>query len=321
MKVHYLNKKDTEHYRAGKELHIVYHDRGWVEYLLEHVDLYWIPGMSRAMADHLKFACLEHIQTQWRQQDENALGLIQNLIFLRDQQSFDLPLFVWQGPDETLTTCGKTRLFAEFFCRNDFSQMGFFLQTKKNFFPDFADNAVRINSTSQAESLAKIGHLDHRIAIEYQNQIPVVVSTVLRNSQYDNATDGQGFRKIGSEIIKFWKRFTQDQKINITIHCSIGQQQLVNYNQNIWNISWIENNIPVYQFSEVMSHFYQPSDNQLHLILNPTDQCLMLDWLLFVVDLDHVWYYTKNKRLHLYETSQGPQSARWPIVAIPNLVQ
>lgn len=318
--VYYLNKKNNPpHYYAGKELHTVEYDRGWVEYLTQSCDLYFTK-LNQDLLDRYRYNAVSYIETLWDQQKNKHYSLLNQLANTRIEKPFDLPLFAdWrQGSN---FTCGSTRFTAEILCGTPSDQIPVFFQTNKGQRPVELDSAIPVLSTAQAEELSGISDCEYRLTFA-QSRTPTVMATVLRNTIYEADSDYSTFEENGVFISNFWKKFTQDGKINLVITCHKNTKDLIEFSPHMWNVQFELKEMHGFSFGEVLAKFNQPNpDSQLNLFVYDIKNTFNLAYLLPWVTTNSVWYHTLNKKINLFDTTRGSATACWPIVSMGNFVQ
>jgi hypothetical protein len=266
-KVFYLSKSDhLPYYRSGKELHTVEFDRGWVEYLLQTSDLYFI-RLSNNLLKKCRDHAMSRLTDQWLKKDQFSLGLIKKLATVRFEQEFDLPLFAhWQDP--SIITCGTSRFTAEILHGIEADKIPVFFQTQKNQLPKELTNAMTVQSTQQAEELFPTDHLSYQLTFS-SDASPVVMSSVLRDSVYNVDPDHSGTQESfiiqGQLTIDFWRKFTHNNRINITITCNKQSKQFINFDPTIWNVTFQSELMAGFSFAQILSKFNKPDDDQLNL--------------------------------------------------------
>jgi hypothetical protein len=316
--VFYLSKSDNPpYYNAGKELHTVEYDRGWVEYLLQTSDLYFMK-MSDSLIDLYRPTTVEWIRLAWIGRDEKRLSLLKYLASHRISQPFDLPIFNnWRQP--SILTCGNTRFSAEVLCGTGPGQIPVFFLTEKGCRPPTLAEATSITSTAQAEEISNITSIDYRLTFS-QTAVPHVITSTLRNSMFDTNEAHSNFTD-GKFIVDFWEKFTQDNRINITITCDEKSKQLIKFDTKIWNVKFQTNPISGFSFGQILGKFNQPDNDQLNLYVYSINTSFDLLYLIPWTTTNSVWYHTINKQVHLVDTSRGAATACWPIVAMGNFVK
>jgi len=317
--VFYLSKPDNlPFYKTGKELHTVEYDRGWIEYLLQTSDLYFVK-MTESLIKKYQHVAMHWIESTWLNQNQKHLALLKQLSNTRLEQPFDLPLFTdWRRGE--IFTCGNTRFTAEILCGTLADQIPLFIQTEKGSTPEQLVDAQRITSTAQAEEVSGIQNIDYRLTFESCAQ-PVVITSVLRNSVYETDSDYSTFEENGQFIVNFWQKFMHDGRINITVTCNESSVKFINFNPDIWNVNFVFEKMSGFSFGEILSKFNRPDNQNLNLYVYEPAHPFNLSYLLPWTTTNSVWYHTLNKKIHLFDTSRGAATACWPIVAMGNFVK
>lgn len=319
-RVTYLSKRDNPpHYYAGKELHTVEFDRGWVEYLLETSDLYFA-RLDHELMTRYHYNATAYIQNIWQNKSLKHFSLLNQLANIRMQKPFDLPLFADLRSGYNFS-CGSSRFTAEILCGTETGQIPVFFQTNKGDRPSQLGSAVAITSTQQAEEISSIDQYEFRMSMS-RSKTPTVIGTVLRNTIYEADPDYSTFTEHGKFIVDFWEKFTHDGLINITITCNQNVIPLIKYNENLWNVKFNFGEMHGFSFSEILGKFNEPNpNNELNLFVYDIAQPFSLEYLMPWTTTNSVWYHTLNKKINLFDTTRGPATSCWPIVAMGNFVK
>jgi hypothetical protein len=316
--VYYLSNSDRSPiYGAGKELHTIEYNRGWVEYLLQTSDLYFVK-MTDSLIKKYQPVATRWIELAWHNQNQKHLALLKQLANVRLEQPFNLPLFTdWRQGE--IFTCGNTRFTAEIICGTCANQIPLFVQTKKGVVPDQSVDMECITSTLQAETLSNIQNTDYKLSFAQSAQ-PVVINSILKNSVYETDPDYSTFEENGHFIMDFWKKFIHDGRINITVTCNKNSVQFIKFNPDIWNVNFVFKEMSGFSFGEILSKFNRPDNQDLNLYVYDPLTLFDLAYLLPWTTSNSVWYHTVNKKIHLFDTSRGSATACWPIVPMGNFV-
>jgi hypothetical protein len=319
-RVTYLSKNSNQpFYSSEKELHIVEYDRGWVEYLLQESDIYFV-RLDQALLDFYHCQAIDWIETAWRDQNPRYFSLLNKLCHHRMEKPFDLPLFAdWkQGP---VLSCGNTRFTAEIVCGASPNSVPVFVQVPKGTpTPAALSQATAITSTAQAETLAGMEQVEYKLNFSQTDQ-PVVITSILRNTVFEADSGYSTFEDDGNFILEFWKKFTRNGRINITVSCNPETQRHVDFNPDIWNVKF--NFMPMlgFSFGEILAKFGKPDNDELNLYIYDIEKSFNLCYLLPWANINSVWYHTQNKKINLFETTRGGATACWPIVMMGNFVK
>jgi len=320
----YLNKKDKlPYYQGGKELHIIEYDRGWVEYLLPTSDLYFCKldqlhlkhfGSNANSAN--RFAWELIVTDEDPARGKHQLAVVRHLVDVRSKQPFDLPLFVdWNIPSQF--SCGNNRFTAEMLCGTGANVIPAFFLTEKGQQPKELEHATPIYSTQQAEQISNIEHIDYRLSLS-QELRPRVTSTCLREARYE---DQNYFDDDGQLIADFWKRFLTNNKIAVQITCNENVKDLINFNETFWEVDFNFAPMLGFNFGEILAQFNKPNYRGLNLYVYDIQEPFNLSYLWPFGYEHNAWYHTLNKKIQLFDTTRGPSSACWPIVAMPDFVK
>lgn len=323
-RIFYLSKPDNlPYYQAGKELHVVRDDIGWVEFLTQVMDLdiFWIEGISEQTFSQIKNVALGHCARYFHSQDFVSLGLLKNLVDHKKENNFDLPLFARLSEGSIQVTCGLSRLFALAACQTKAKDIKFFLQTtKKSKFNNVINQQV-VSTTKQAEQLSGIEKINHILTLDPAPP-HYVLSSVIRESIYNKNTEEQYiFADQGRSTMDFWSKFISDGRINIDIHCNESELPLIRFNSNIWRVNYHVKDMGIFLYADILDKFHRQEDDKLHLNVYNITEPLEFEYMLPLVNKNNSWYHTQNKKVHLYETTQTSNGSEQPIVPWPNFVK
>lgn len=322
-RIFYLNKPENlPDYKQGKELHLVHTDIGWVEYLSQDHDIYWVEGISKELYTSLHQQSLDQSKNHFHNQDFVSLGLLKNLVEYKLENEFKLPIFTGTFANNSIkVTCGLSRFFAMAVCQVDSKDIKFFLQANKNFRPTELLNYRLVTSTQQAENLSGMGSINHILSMMPTHPYHIT-SSVIRDSVYNkNYNEQYIFLDHGRSAMEFWEKFMSGGLIDIDIHCDNVSSSLIQFDPKIWRVNYHIAPMGNFLYSDILHKFELQEDNKLHLNLYRITEPLILDYILPLVSKDSSWYHTQNKKIHLYETTQTNNGASRPIVTWPSFVK
>ena len=323
-RIFYLSKPDNlPNYRAGKELHVVRDDIGWVEFLTHNMDLdiSWVEGIDEYTFNQIKTVALGHCARYYHSQDFASLGLLKNLVDHKRENNFDLPLFARLSKGSALITCGLSRLFALAASHVEAKDIKFFLQATKGSTFSNAITQQAVSTTKQAEQLSGIETINHILTMDTAEP-HYIVSSVIRDSVYNkNPGEQYIFADQGRSTMEFWSKFISDGLINIQVHCNESSLPLIRFNPTIWRVNYHVEDMGTFLYADILDKFHKQADDKLHLNVYNITEPLDFEYMLPLVDKNNSWYHTQNKKVHLYETTQTDNGAEQPIVPWPNFVK
>lgn len=317
--VYYLHKNDNLlNYTEGKELHTIEYDRGWVEYLLDTSDIYFQPRLTETQYQNFLLEASLFIKTYYTSKDYNIMSLLKHLATERMEHPFSLPLFT-DTRQGNIFSCGTTRFTANVLCGSGLEDMPVVFQTEKNAGPP-STIAQKITNTDQLHELANLAQYNFTLMFT-QGANPKVMGSVLRNTIYEKDSAKDPFNENGKFIFDFWSKFTHNGLINVTVSCNEETQKLISFDPEIWNVTWTELEHNGFGFGQILGKFGEANTPNLNLYVYNISTPFPLEYLLPWGHSNHVWFHTLNKQVHLFDTTRGPATACWPIVAMGNFVK
>jgi hypothetical protein len=326
----YLKKFDhLPMIKRGRELINIDYNNGWVEHMSNYCDLYYTAGISDQLIGLCKTQHLDKQLMSYNQQRETAvLGLVKQLTDIRREEPFAMPLFgSFLGVDIPYLTCGTTRFAATILSGHDPGQTPCIWQVPKGETRAVLGPTTLITSTLHVEELCNLEQVEYTLEFMYENGYYKVISSVLRDTEFDLSTAGESksanFIELGEDAMKFWDRHrnAETNKVKITVACDSHARQFVAYNRNHWDVTFVDLETPNFSFTRVLSEFANSSNPQLKLELRGVTEKFTLEYLIPLVDKNKVWFHTQDKKLNLVDTGKGPASATWPIIVLGNLVK
>lgn len=320
IRVRYLNKKENPpNYQAGKELHVIHNNTGWVEYLSDF-DIRWATGISPELYEKWAKHCRTHIERYYHTKSTDSFGLIENLSKIRREHDFTLPIFAYVDNNQQLITCGFTRFLANVINGIDPKDLKLFVQTPKTYKSKNFTKAELVTTTTDAEEISGISDVEHIIELSSE-AVPKITSSVLRNTVYEHGKAHETtFANRGNYALEFWEKFIKNKLINIQIKCTEQSKKLIHWNPTIWNVEFEIVPEHSFIFGDILAEF-RNTTSILHLYVYDITQPLYIDYMLPLTHRHHCWFYTQNKKVHLFNTTNGPSSATWAVVDWPNFVK
>ena len=319
-KVFYIQKLDNPPlYNAGKELCTVEYDRGWVEYLNETSDIYYSPGLSQFHYQSILPSAVRYIKDFYQTQSTSNLGLLYRLLAERLEHPFAIPIIIYSDFNLFNITCGTVRFTALVLCGVDPASIPAIFQVEKNQTITDLNQTHLISSTAHINQVAELENKELIISFS-STPIPRILNTTLRNTMYDSA-NANTFDMDGNGIINFWKQFTTDNRINIVVSSDASIRKLIKFSENIWNVKFQPLEPDAHSLAKMFEKFNDPENKQLNLYVSDITEEFNLEYLIPWTTPKSVWYHTLNKKIHLFSTLKGPNSAQWPIVAMGNFVK
>jgi hypothetical protein len=318
--VRYLQKLDNPpFYNAGKELITVEYDRGWIEYLSDTSDVYYTHGLTYQQYQMFLPVVPHYLSAAYHLREHSKIGLIKKLTKERLEYPFSMPLFADLRIGYVFS-CGSSRFTALVLCGIEPEEIPVVFQADKNQKDSRVGNAQLMSSTDQIDQVANL-HDKQFILTFTKTLLPAVEGSVLRNSIYESPNVLEVFDEDGKCAFDFWDKFTTNDRININIKCSNSTKSLIKFNEDIWNVTFSELENHSFAFGEILAKFGLKEPGQLNLFVYDITDEFHLEYLIPWTHPNNVWYHTLNKKVHLVDTTRGPNSATWPIVAMGNFVK
>jgi hypothetical protein len=138
-----------------------------------------------------------------------------------------------------------------------------------------------------------------------------VSGSKLRHYNYDVLDQARQWAGLSESVLKFWEKFTTDDKIHITIFCTEKTRSFIQESP-LFNIKYLYQKPDEWQFSfgkilgaDKSKNFISTGQPDLYLwlydITEPVHICLLLLW----ANTDNAVYYSANKKSVLIDTSHG----------------
>ncbi len=332
-----LYRKKFDHepaIKGGRELVTTDYQTGWVEYMLATSDLYWIVGLDPASVRDLVVTTTNCRLPYFLKENKILeIGFIKALIAVRREEEFTLPIFgnflkrdVTDKKNASFLSCGGSRFIANHLSGADLSGLSVIWQVEKGkkFIPP--GDHVKITSTLQVEELCRIEDVEYSLVFSETGSRPIVSNSFIRATPYDLSTNNKkiDFEVLGGECMGFWLRFRNainDNKIRITVRCSEDHRHLVEFDEDLWEVTFLDNEHKDFSFQYVLSKFASIHQSQLTLEVRGISSPFKLEYLVPMIDKNSVWYYTQDKKICMYDTTQGAASATWPITEWGNFAK
>jgi len=281
---------------------------GWVEYCLEHGDLYHVKHLDADLQAQWRQQTIDAIKQAFVDGDHKYFGFLQHLCQTRQHEPFLFPVFATVDAQQPVLGAGLSRLAASI-C-NGKSIDGLIVLTPKQFTAPFLNSAKPITSTQQFDTLFGFGQLDYEISLEEKTpKLPVFCRSVIRHSIYDKQDQALPHINLGVTVNNFWQRHVKNYgKITLEVHCTEQVAQLIQpsklFHCNVilerageweWNYgrltgAYRKNDSPV-----------KKTDLYLWLfdVQDPIDLELLIPW----VQNSHTCFYSENKKSVLFDTT------------------
>ena len=329
--IRYLKKFDHPPViKRGRELTTIDYNTGWVEHMSTYCDLHYTAGISNQLIELFKRRVSNDRMVKYNQQREaRLLGFIKNLVDVRREGPFVMPLFgsCLDDNNKPFLTCGGSRFIATLLAGQDLGQTPCIWQLPKGKTKEILGPTTLVTSTLHAEELCNLEQVEYVLGFQYNNGKPIIINSVLRDTVYDinifNDPKQVNFTTAGKDIIKFWDchRCAETNKVKITVACAAASRQLIEFCPDDWDVTFIDLETPDFNFAHVLSQFKNTTKSQLILELRDVTEKFLLEYLVPLVDKNKVWFHTQDKKLNLVDTTKGSASATWPIAVLGNLVK
>jgi hypothetical protein len=324
--MHYLKKFDhPPMIKRGRELITIDYNTGWVEHMSTYCDLHYTAGISDQLIELFKRYHLDSQLTNYNQNRKIiSLGLVRNLVDIRREEPFILPLFgSFIGVGTPNLTCGATRFAATILAGHDPGQTPCIWQLPKGETREILGSTTLITSTLHAEELCNLEQVQYTLGFEYNNGQYKVSSSVLRHTVYDHSDRNKNFASSGENIVKFWDqhRNVETNKIKIIVACNPQDRKFVLYSPEDWDVTFVDLECPNFSYTNVLTEFANSTDPHLRLEVRDVTEKFLLEYLVPLTDASKVWFHTLDKKLNLVDTTKGAAGADCTVAIWGNLVK
>lgn len=288
---------------------------GWVEFLQKTGRVYLCQNPTPELWQKIKDRVIETISGKIFSNNFGAIGIAKTLAKERLLQSFILPPMLNMQDDEFVIGTGTSRLIAELMCGTDPADIVFVVYCHDNTGNlNLFRSCTEIKSTQHFETHFSLQKIDYKIGIdtsavgngfEFRNSI-------VRHSMYDKFGESSSFwQEIGHDFTQFLNRSKSfNDRIQIHVHCIEQQQHLIPKSNEHYLISLIFEPVDEWQFSYAkMLGSYRGVDElkpTTHITVWVFDiaEPLIIELLLLWTEAKCSAYYTKNKKIVLFDTTQ-----------------
>lgn len=295
----------------------VANNAGWVEHVTRSTNLWWCEHPDKKTVDHwqkltrTRIADLVLDQTQ----SMDALGQIQELANERLRGPFILPP-ICRG---AIIDTGMSRLSAEFACGTPAEQIKIIYADSKAPQQSFA-HVEPVTSTNDFNKIFELSAIPYKIVWEQSDNNIRFVNTILPHTVYDVAKHDRFFPDKTNQILNFWNKFKNPQTsaIKISINCTGESRELINYNPQLWDITWNIQNADswAWSYAQIMEQqkpeFYRREVNLwVYNITTP----LCIDFLIPWAKHDANMYFSTNKKYVMFDNTARSSSMEIPAIA------
>jgi hypothetical protein len=297
----------------GNSLAVTDTDPGWVEFLQKTGKLYHCVGPKPRLYQYLQQKAKKNIVEQAVTGGAEKIGMIKSLANERLIQPFILPpMLTTDSTGNIEMSTGRSRLMAEIMCGTASEDLSFVLYTSTPAFEKEFDSVTEITSTKHFNQLYDLDTIDYKISMVYdeKNQIKFTGS-VLRHGIYDFAPDdNKWFVSVGNKSQWFFDKFrdTETKKIQIKVRCTEDVAKFIPESNEHFTFEIFYEPASEWQFSYGrLLGAYRPEKKTfkhvLHLWVYDITEPLSLESLVLWCDADYAAYYTKNRKIAMFETT------------------
>lgn len=278
----------------------------WVELLKKYTGVYFYQSMPQELYDQWRNTTVRF----WNHgHKEKNLGRVRNLTLDRLRAPFVMPLFGRSYISEPeLLTCGSNRFVANLANGVGADAIPLILLSDQ---PPTYPGWEELASTDEFNNLFQLNDIDYEIIVKTNNNVLTVSGSKLRHSDYDVPDQARQYAGLSESVLKFWEKFTTDDKIHITIFCTEKTRSFIQESP-LFNIKYLYQKPDEWQFSfgkilgaDKSKNFISTGQPDLYLwlydITEPVHICLLLLW----ANTDNAVYYSNNKKSVLIDTSHG----------------
>lgn len=311
----------------GNSLSYIHNTQQWVESVSKDRRLFWCRGPNQSLWDFLQLG-IETTVKNYFLESSGKLGVAHSLAQERITAPFTLPpIFSIGVSGRPLFGTGMSRLTAEVMCGTPVNDLVMLClvadpeRAKQSF-----DLVKEIKTTDEFEELFNLSGIDYTITWEPNDDAGYrFINSIVSYSLYDrNSELSKHFIGLNDERLRFLKRFCTnhtDQKIVVNVYCNELHEKFFTKTDDLLDVRFFHQAPDEWCFSygRLMGEFRReasPGDSKLHVWAFDVQEPVNLYILLMWASSQYYAYYTKNRKLVVFDNS-GVSS----IKEIPNLIK
>jgi len=297
----------------GNSLAITDTNPGWVEFLQKTGKVYQCTGPKSKLYQRLQEKVKHNIVNLAIEGGHEKIGIVKSLANERLIQPFILPpMLNTDAMGNIELTTGYCRIMAELMCGTPSEEMSFVLYTSNQAFEKEFDSVVEITSTEHFDKLYNLFGIDYKISMIYNDNNEInFTASVVRHGVYDlNLDDETRFTTISNKSSWFFDKFRdpKSKKIQVKVQCTEDVAKFIPPSDDNFEFNILHQPADEWQFSYGrMLGAYRPEKkvfkHVLHLWVYDITEPLSLESLVLWCDADYAAYYTKNRKVAIFETT------------------
>jgi hypothetical protein len=280
---------------------------GWIEALPPENEVYFCQRPTLEFWKILTRSIDTALKNNFLKDPGDELGIVIKLMEDRAAGPFVMPKFF--NPYSDGVSAGWSRLTAEVFCgieRQDIN--GMVITNNPTLLVKKFEEFQKISTTAEFESRVFPTKPNYSIIWEqHSNNTVHVLRTLTDDSLYNASFVTQTFKHHNDNRLTFLKRYIHDQKIHIKICCTEQTAKLIEYDSKLFEVVFDFQDPKEWEFSYgVLLGKYrylgeQKPDPSLNLWVYSILQPFSLTKLLMWTTIEHGAYYTKNRKIILFD--------------------
>lgn len=282
---------------------------GWIEALPSQSEVYYCHTPTAQFWHQLNSATDDALKNNFLE-ESGKLGVVIKLMQDRAVGPFVLPKVFNTYSDGI--SAGWSRLAAEMICGVERSAIdGITITDNTATLVKKFEHFEKLTSTKQFEQQIFQHRPKPTYAITWDqdsNNIVRVSSTLLLDDQlFNEPCQIDTFKHFNDSRLDFLRRYQHNQKIQIKVCCTESTAELIQYDEKVFDVVFEFQDASTWEFSYgVLLGKYRylgerKPESSLNLWVFNIEQPLALTKLLMWTTVEHGAYYTKNRKVALYD--------------------
>ena len=290
---------------------------GWIEFLQKTGKIYYCQGPKSKLHQTLQKTAKAGIVKQAVQGNVCRIGIIKSLANERLLQPFVLPpMLTTDSRGNIELGTGLNRLMAEIMCGTPSKDLSFVMYTSNLAFEKDFDSVTEITSTEHYNKLYNLNGIDYRITMAYNSTNEIkFTSSVVRHGLYDfdrnfDREKNTWFTAASNKLAWYFDQFKdrETNKILVNVQCTEDVAKFIPPSNDNFEFNIVHQPADEWKFSYgKLLGAYRPDKKVIKYVLNlwvyDITESLNLESLVLWCDPDYAAYYTKNRKIAMFETT------------------